>query len=1809
MHLRTCAQRPVATLKLIYRLLLLLLAFGFKAIYAAPIVPTATVNTAVQLNPITVPITAGGNLGEIRVLTLGVPNADFQLTSAACPIGRVLDKGFACSFTVTFQPQAPGLRLGAVVLIGDTGAILGTQRLTGLGLGSVSVFNPATITTVTGNGRWLYSGDGAPATESSVFLPGGVAVDASGSFYVADSGNNRIRRVDGKTGLITTVAGLGSPSSANDGGLATNAGVSNPGALLLDGAGDLYIADSSNHAIRKLSLATGRLTTVAGQLNQQGYTGDGGQATSATLNTPEGLAFDSAGNLFIADTKNGVIRKVDVQTGLISTYAGSRIGYGGDGGPASTAMLNGPWGLASDIQGNLFIADLNNNRIRKVSVEGTITTVVGDGTNGLATDGQVATATTISNPAAVSVDVAGNLYVADSGHNIVRKVSATTGVTWAIAGTSNPTFTGDLGPATFAGLYGPYALTLDSQGNLYIADIFHHRIREVQNSQATLSYQPIRVGRTSAAQTQQVENDGNSPLNFSNLNPDGNSAVSASATSCSIETPLAVDSSCVIGAEFFPQVTGTTVTALIQPLSNAVNSPGTIKLTGEVDELEPTKTGLQSSANPAAVGTSITFTASVTGYAAQPTGNVRFFDGAILLGTAATDVSGRATFVTSALSLGSHAITANFTGDSQDSPSTSAATTQVIQNAAIVTLSSNAASAKVGENVVLTANVTVSGTQPTGVVVFYDEATTLATVGLGANGSAQSTINTLKAGTHALSAVYKGDTNTLPGTSQILNETIEKWLVNITVTSSKMLSVIGDPLTVSVNVAPSSSTIPTGSVVLRDGSTSLGTLKLDPTGTTAFDASSLAVGTHVLSASFPGDDINAAGTSASYSQTIQQLATTTTLVSSAEPSNGGASVHLTAKVIAAATNPVAGDLTGTVIIRDGTTILGDGPISANGVLTVDVSSLSVGDHLLTATYGGTTNYAASLSSTLDQKVILATTSVQLSSSTGSIITGNSILLTAVVAGNGSIPTGSVKFFDGPVSLGSATLNSAGQANLKLADLSSGSHVVTAQYGGDAADSGSVSAALTEIVSQATTAIALTSSSNPATAGASLTFVASLTSNGSLPTGSILLRDGSAVIGSSVIGPTGSAQFIVTSLTVQPHVLTAFFAGDTDHLSATSPALNQAIQLATSTASIASAQNPGLLGASVLISAQVNGTGSQPTGNVVFLDGTTTLAILPLSDGAAIFSASALTIGSHVISVRYDGDSTHSGSAPASLIERMQQTTTTAIVSSASSSLVGTPVTFVGTVTGASVNPVAGNVNFYDGATLLCSASLGGAGVASCTTVNLSAGAHLISASYQGDQNDRASQSVAISQSINTADTSVTLTSSVNPSVAGSAITFSAAVLSHGQSATGSVTFLDGSAILGVTPVVGGAARLSVKSLTAGQHAIIARYGGDAGTQVSVSSILLEVTQQQTISALVSSLNPALTAQGITLAATVGNGVSATGTLSFFDGSTGIGTAAVGSDGSASITLPLLSAGTHSLSARYSGDNYNLPSVSGTLNEVVQLRPTTASITASSNGYLDGQQVTLVAVVHYTGPVVPTGLVTFIANGQILGTSSVSAAAAATLTLEPTANRYDIVASYSGDGIYDGAQTGQYTIMKGASTSFSLTSNPSSFSLPSGDHRSLTLTVTTSANFSDDLSFGCLDLPSEATCTFSSNRMKVGVGGEQTLTVMFDTGNPLGSGTNTTTTTSRLSNKSSTIEASFLFPAALLLGGLLVIARSGRQIKPLLSLLLLVGVGLATGCGNKLNTTTTPTGSYKIRIIATGAQSSISQIADVAVQVQ
>ena len=1192
--------------------------------------------------------------------------------------------------------------------------------------------------------------------------------------------------------------------------------------------------------------------------------------------------------------------------------------------------------------------------------------------------------------------------------------------------------------------------------------------------------------------------------------------------------------------------------------------------------------------------------------------NVRFYDASTLLGTIPTNSAGVATLTTTTLSLGSHTITANFTGDALNSPSVSAVLIQVVKWDATLTLFSSQNPSKVGNGITLKTAVTSSGSRPTGTVVFSEGGTTLATVAVASDGTAGYVLSTLSAGTHSISAAYSGDTTTLSGSPAGLSQAVAKWASSTTVSSSSASETIGVPITFSVTVTPTSPVIPTGTVVLKDGAAVLSTLSLDGAGSATYTTSSLTVGLHTITATFSADATNAVSGSTNYQQTIQQVATTTTLVSSANPSNGGAILHLFAKVIPDMTNEINGLLTGTVTFREGSTVLGSGTLAADGTYSLDIGSLPVATHSIVAAYNGATNYSASSSAALNQQVTLATTLVQLTSSVNPVVAGNNITVTAVVAGNGAIPTGKVTFFDNGTNLGSTTLNSAGQATFTIGNLVSGDHLVTASYGGDTADHGSVSAAITESVKQATTVISLTSSSNPALAGTSLTFVANLTSNGSIPSGSLVLHDGSSVIGSALIGPTGSAQFTFSSLSPQPHTLTASFAGDTDHIASISVAIVQLIQLGTSTASVLSSQNPGVLGAPLSFTTHVNGTGTQPTGNVIFLDGMVTLASVPLINGTATFSLSSLTIGSHTITLSYAGDATHSASPSAILIEQIQQRTSTSILSSGSPAIVGAPVTFTAAVTGARSVPTGGVVQFYDGASLLGSAPVNPSGAATYQSTLLAAGAHLIIASYQGDQNDQGSSSSALSQAINAADTTITLVSSINPSVVGSAVTFSAGITSRGKPATGIVTFLDGSLVLGSSTVSSGSANLTISSLTAGLHAILARYDGDSSTQVSTSSVLLQVAQQHTSAVLVTSANPVLTAQSLTLAASVASGSNPSGTFTFFDGSVSLGTATVSSSGSAAITLPSLSAGTHSLTVSYSGDSYNLPSTSSNVGEVVQLRPSTTSMTASSQGYLDGQQVTLVAVVHYVGPVVPTGSVTFTAGGQVLGSASVSAAAAATLTLEPTASKYDIIASYNGDTTYSASTAGDYTITKGMSTTFSLSSDPAAISLESGDHQTLHLTMTTSGSFSDTLSLGCLNLPPEATCTFSSNQTKLLAGGSSTVTVVFDTGNPLGSGASVASASASFKRPRprSVRDTAFWGPTGFGLCILLISARRGRRLASLLPLLLLSVVSLSTsGCANKLNTSTTPSGSYTVRIIATGAQSSISQIADIAVTVR
>jgi uncharacterized protein (TIGR03437 family) len=348
------------------------------------------------------------------------------------------------------------------------------------------------ISTIAGNGTEDYSGDGGPATSASFSNPQAVAVDSAGAVYIADL-RNRVRRVSAD-GTITTYAGNGSFGSAGDGGPATDASLSGPSALAFDAAGNLYIAEASTNRIRKVTPG-GVITTVAGN-GTTGWAGDGGPATSARLSYPYGVAVDPAGNLYVADNLNARIRKVS-SSGIITTIAGNGfISYSGDGGPASASQLYAASTLALDRAGNLFVGDAGNYRIRKISAAGMVSTVAGNGTNGYSGDGGPATNAQIYGIAGLAIDGSGNIYFTD-GHRVRRVSSAGTITTFA--GNGSATFGGDGGPAANAQLYFPNSLAVDDSGNLFIADGSNGRIRKVSASGVITTV----AGDRSAAATSQ----------------------------------------------------------------------------------------------------------------------------------------------------------------------------------------------------------------------------------------------------------------------------------------------------------------------------------------------------------------------------------------------------------------------------------------------------------------------------------------------------------------------------------------------------------------------------------------------------------------------------------------------------------------------------------------------------------------------------------------------------------------------------------------------------------------------------------------------------------------------------------------------------------------------------------------------------------------------------------------------------------------------------------------------------------------------------------------------------------------------------------------------------------------------------------------------------------------------------------------------------------------------------------------------------------------------------------------------------------
>ena len=518
-----------------------------------------------------------------------------------------------------------------------------------------------------------------------LLLPSAIVFDTTGNLYIAETGNHVIHKVDTQ-GHITTIAGTGTQGLSGDGGAATQAQLDSPQGLALTST-DLYIADTHNHRIRKLNLTTNLITTLAG--TTQGFSGDSMVASQAQLNLPTALTIDANQNLYIADTANHRIRRIDATTGIITTVAGNGTqGDSGDQGPAPSAAIDSPQGIAVDTAGNLYLADTHNHRIRRIdTTTGIITTLAGTGTLGSPTDNIAASNTQLALPRGLTIDASGNLYLADTANHRIRRIDATTGIITTVAGTGTQGYSGDTGLATVATLDSPRSVTVASTSHVTLADTANQRVRQI------------------------------------------------TAT------------------------TGNPPTSTIQTIAGLGNTtPGTLTLSA------PTVIAYGTGTLTATLATSTTATGSITllDTYTSPTQTTPITS---TLATLAL-VTNAASFGTTTLPAGTHAILATYPGDLTHASAQSTAFTLTITPAPTLTSLSTPISTTLPITFTASVASTTTGT-PTGTLTLLDSTSTtpIATATLNSSLNATLLIPTLAPGTHSLVATYAGDTNFQPSTS------------------------------------------------------------------------------------------------------------------------------------------------------------------------------------------------------------------------------------------------------------------------------------------------------------------------------------------------------------------------------------------------------------------------------------------------------------------------------------------------------------------------------------------------------------------------------------------------------------------------------------------------------------------------------------------------------------------------------------------------------------------------------------------------------------------------------------------------------------------------------------------------------------------------------------------------------------------------------------------------------------------------------------------------------------------------------------
>ncbi len=1165
-------------------------------------------------SPISIGVSSGTDITGVAVVTEGFPNLDFTLAGKTC--SGTYSSPSSCTVTVNFSPKAPGLRLGAVEIFGSGNVLLNTAYVSGVGMGAEAALEPGTLSTLLSSG---------------LSSPSDLTADVDGNLYISSSGNNRIVKLAQGGSAAALFAGggsicSGSSDSVGDGCPATESTLNSPQGIALDGAGNLYIADQGDDILREVSSVTGIITKVAGTIGNKGDSGDGGPATAATFEEPDAVTVDGSGNLYVADAGACVVREITAADGEINTIAGTgACGYTAPSGMAVNMEIGTPSALALDSSGNLYIADTGNYVVWKLTLSSGALSVTagtpgqGGSSSGDSGDGGAATSATFAQPAGIAVDAAGDLYVLDNNATAtrLRMVSASTGIISTIAGGGSQSGSGV--PATQAALTPGGGVALDAAGDLYLTATGAGSVEEITSTAATMPFPtPTPVGSTDTT-------DGVESVTLTDIGNQDLTAVApgiaatdstdfvqqtGASSACTASFSLGFGFGCALSYEFAPQTPGSstsTVTLTDNSYQAALNSlpstPQSLLLSGSsgtdatATTVSPAQAVFSTGEQPVTLSATVTDTTNSSTTVGAGTVTFTVSSGTTQIGTAVGNVAvsnGTASAsytIPAGTAAGDYTVTAVYSGTTNFSASTSTTGTLTISPAPGTLAITGPSSGIYGGS----ATVTFSGSYY-GTPTLNSSTQSVCTV----NGA---TVTFVGAGACTLTAGASagGNYQAVTSTPDSFNVSVATPTLTLSPTNPASTT-YGASTTLSVTVAYSGSTPPTGTVTISAGGVSAPatcgeTSKGLMTCTASVPTASLTVSStpYTVTATIAAAGDYGTATSANGSLTVNQ-ATATVTVGSSTQTYTGAPISVTAT-----TNPGSLPVTLTYTGTGGTVY----PASPT-------PPTNAGTYTVTATVNST-NYTGT-----------ATGVVTIAKATPTILWATPAAIAYGTALSGAQLDASATFNNASVagtyvySPAAGTAPSVGQETLNVSFTPSNPTDYNPATGSVSLTVNPATAAITlgNLVQTYTGApLSATATTNPAGLGVRMTY----SGNASPPVAAGSYPVSATVTNSNYTGSTAG------TLIIQPAMPAINLTGAPSSTLATSP---------------------------VSFNVSVASAGGTPTGTVTLMNGTTALSTSALIGGAASFATSSLPPGADTITAVYSGSTDYLGLSSAPITEEI-----------------------------------------------------------------------------------------------------------------------------------------------------------------------------------------------------------------------------------------------------------------------------------------------------------------------------------------------------------------------------------------------------------------------------------------------------------------------------------------------------------------------------------------------------------------------------